>query len=110
MKATKLVEAVHVRVVHTDGTEHDYTSAPVDVWRTERLTGKAIHEALMTFTGIAALGYSCAVRAGDAYRTRKAGTDEQAGFAEWLESVADVLGLDDEAADADPKADDSQTG
>lgn len=98
--ANKLVESMGLRVTMDDGAINDYQSTPVDVWRVEKITGKAIHEALLTFTGIAALAFSCAVRADHVYRQRGGKSDDVSLYEEWLEHVTDVAVLsDDEETD-----------
>lgn len=105
-RRTPLVERGELWVVHTDGTEHHYRPGPADWYRTERITGQAISDALTTFRGVAAAAWSCAIREGHAYRPRKAGTDQAQQVEEWLETVesVDVMAPDDEGvgAPADP--------
>lgn len=85
-----IAPAMELRVTTAGGDVHDYKTTPVDVWRAEKITGTGIAQGVQTFTGLAALAYSCAVRAGHAYRTRKSSTDEAKAFETWLEGVADV--------------------
>jgi hypothetical protein len=96
----KLVEAMDLRVVLEGGTEYDYRSTPVDVWRCEKLTGQPIHEALVSFGGIAALAFSCALRAGHGYRVK--GQSEAEAFQAWLELIVDLQVLTDEEPAAGP--------
>ena len=108
-EATQLMRPLDLRVTTVDGAVSNYRTAPVDNWRAEKLTGRPIFEAVNTYSGWCALAYSCAVRAGDAYRTRKASTDEQAAFAAWLDTVADleVITPDDEEVEPGPPVDSS---
>lgn len=106
-QATNLVEQLDLRVVYDDGREVDYRTAPIDHWRAEKLTGQSIVDAIRTFSGLSALAYGAALRAGDAYKARKAATDQAALYEAWLERVANVAVLQDdgEAGDDGPPGD-----
>lgn len=94
--AIPLSGRLELRVAYVDGREQDYRSAPVDAWRAERLTGVSLVEAAATFSGIAAVAYSCALRAGHAYKARKKSTDPSELFEQWLEKVEDISVLQTE--------------
>lgn len=94
--ATNLVEQLELRVVYEDGREVDYRTAPVDHWRAEKLTGQSIVAAIQSFSGLSALAYGAALRAGDTYKARKASTDQAALYEAWLERVANVAILQDD--------------
>lgn len=103
--STSLMVPFEFEVEHQDGTVHAYRTVPLDSWRAEKITGKAIGDLIDSFSGLAALAYSCALRAGDAYRARKESTNPQELFEQWLEKVADIRLIDDEEEDPeDPPA------
>jgi hypothetical protein len=101
-----LVDTLELEVELADDATVTYRTTPVDVWRAEKLTHQAASDELLrTFTGYSAMAWSCAMRAGHAFR-QKAETDEQS-FERWLGLIVNVrLVTDDEddkeAADASP--------
>lgn len=111
MTAQSIAVALDLRVTTTAGNVHDYRTAPVDSWRAEKITGQSVEDAVQCFTGLAAFAYSCALRAGHAYRTRKASTDVAATFEAWLETIADIemIDPDEDPQPADGKEDSSSS-
>lgn len=97
--ATSLVQAIDLQVTYTTDVVTVYRTSPVDIWRLEDFTKKSASQAVETFTGLAYLAYSVALRKGDAYRAQRATTDKAELFTQWLETVADVAVLvDDDSA------------
>jgi hypothetical protein len=97
--ATSLVKAIDLQVTYITDVVATYRTSPVDIWRLEDFTKKSASQAIESFTGLAYLAYSVALRKGDAYRAQRATTDKAELFAQWLETVADVaILMEDDSA------------
>jgi hypothetical protein len=78
-------------VTYNDGKgEVIYKTTPADNWRAEELTRQSMVELLQSSRGFSSLAWAAAVRAGDAYKQRKVGSDPRESFLDWISKVDDV--------------------
>jgi hypothetical protein len=97
-------DLVHLEVLLEDGSFIAYEPTPIDVVVAEEIAGQpASEELLRSYKGYSSLAWSCAIRAGHAWREAKE-TDKQS-YRRWLGLIRNVYLVEiteEEVPEGDP--------